>query len=347
MPAKTVKKLLYALGAFVLVWAGLKFVLPVLLPFGLGALIAVAAEPAVRLGVRRLKLPRWLSSALGVSVTLALLITVLWLLGALAIRELARLAGRAPDLQQTAQQGMTLLQDFLINIAQRTPDTVRPLLERAVLDFFGSGNALLSRLAGQLPRILGIVLGWLPGGALGLGTGILAGYMISVRLPRIKNFIQNKLPKRWFKNYLPALRRVRKAIGGWLKAQLKLMGLTYMIVTAGLIALGFSFAPLWALAVALVDAVPMLGTGTVLLPWALVELLRQNTLRALGLVAVYAAAMIARTVLEPRLVGKQLGLDPLVTLVCFYVGYKFWGFAGMLLAPLLAAAVKSLTEAVS
>jgi len=347
MPVSTAKKLLYALAAFIALWAGVKFVLPVVLPFLLGALIALASEPAVRLGVGQLKLPRWLASGLGVCATLVLLITVLWLAGALAVRELTELASRAPDLQQTARQGMTLLQDFLINIAQRTPDGVRLLLERTVLDFFGSGNALLTQVTARLPRVFGNVLSWLPDGALGLGTGLLAGFMISARLPRIKAFLGEKLPKRWYETYLPALRRLRYAIGGWLKAQLKLMGLTYVIVTVGLLVLGVPYAPVWAVAVALVDAVPMLGTGTVLLPWALVALLQGNALRALGLAGVYAVAMICRTVLEPRLVGKQLGLDPLVTLLFFYVGYRFWGFAGMLLAPILAAAVKSLTDAVA
>ena len=338
------RKALIAVGIFVALRLGLRYLLPLLLPFLLGTLLALAAEPAVGLGVRKLHLPRWLSAGLGVTATLLLLITTLWLIGALAVRELGHLAGALPDVQQTAQQGMTLLQDWLIGIADRAPDGLRALLTQVVLEFFGSGSALLTQVTGRIPGLLTAMLGWIPDGAIGLGTGILAGFMISARLPAIKAFISRRLPAAWREKYLPALRRMRSALGGWLKAQLKLMTVTYGIVTVGLLLTGISYSPVWALLVAAVDAVPVLGTGTVLIPWILVTLLQNQPLRALGLLCTYLAAGLTRTVLEPRLVGRHLGLDPLVTLVFFYVGYKQWGVLGMLLAPLLATAVKSLTE---
>lgn len=344
MASSSLRKALTVLGIFLAVWLGLKYLLPVLLPFLLGTVLALAAEPVVSLGVHRLRLPRWLSAGVGVTATLVLLITTLWLMGALAVRELGHLAGAIPDIQQTAQQGMTMLQDRLVGIADRAPDGLRSLLTQIVLDFFGSGTALLQRVTDRLPGLLTSLLGWIPDGAVGLGTGILAGFMISARLPRIKQFLARRLPLAWREKYLPALKRMRKALGGWLKAQLKLMAVTYAIVTVGMLILGISYAPVWALLVALVDAVPVLGTGTVLIPWALVALLQGRALQALGLLCVYGAAMLTRTILEPRLVGKHLGLDPLVTLVFFYVGYKFWGVLGMLLAPMLATAAKSLTE---
>lgn len=341
------RKALIVLGIFLALRLGLRYLMPVLLPFLIGTLIALAAEPAVALGVRKLRLPRWLSAGVGVTVTLVLLITTLWFLGALAVRELGQLAGALPDVRQTAQQGMTLLQDWLVGVADRAPDGLRSLLTQIVLDLFGSGSAMLQQVTGRIPGLLSSLLSRVPDGAVGIGTGILAGFMISARLPAIKTYLSRRLPAAWQERYLPALRRMRKALGGWLKAQLKLMGVTYGIVTAGLLLLGIPFAPVWALLIALVDAVPVLGTGTVLIPWTLVSLLQGQPLQALGLTCTYLAASLTRTVLEPRLVGKHLGLDPLVTLVFFYVGYKFWGFFGMLLAPVLATAAKSLTETVS
>jgi sporulation integral membrane protein YtvI len=338
------RKALIVLGIFLALRLGLRYLMPVLLPFLIGTLIALAAEPAVALGVRKLRLPRWLSAGVGVTVTLVLLFATLWLLGALAVRELGQLAGALPDVRQTAQQGMTLLQDWLIGAADRAPDGLRSLLTQIVLDLFGSGSAMLQQMTGRIPGVLSSLLSRVPDGAVGIGTGILAGFMISARLPEIKIYLSGRLPAAWQKIYLPALRKMRKALGGWLKAQLKLMSVTYGIVTVGLLLLGVPFAPVWALLIALVDAVPVLGTGTVMIPWILVALLQGNPLQALGLTGTYLAAALTRTVLEPRLVGKHLGLDPLVTLVFFYAGYKFWGFFGMLMAPVLATAVKSLTE---
>lgn len=343
MLSASVRKLLYpALGLAVL-WLAVRYLLPVLLPFILGALLALAAEPAVSFCAKKLRLPRGLAAGLGVSLTLILLLGALSLLGALLVRELGTLASAIPDVTQTAQQGISLLQDWLIGLAGRLPDTLGSLLTGSVLELFGSGSAFLGQIASRLPGLVASILGWLPDGALGLGTGIIAGFMISSRLPKLRQIFSQRLPKRWQETYVPALKRVRHTLGGWLKAQLKLSSVTFLIVSAGLLVLRIPYGLLWALPVALVDAVPLLGTGTILLPWALICLLQGNSLRALGLVITYAAAMVTRTVLEPRLVGRQIGLDPLVTLLAMYAGYRFFGFLGLLLAPMVTAAAKTLT----
>ena len=116
------------------------------------------------------------------------------------------------------------------------------------------------------------------------------------------------------------------------------------LLTAGLLLLQIPYGPLWAFLVALLDAFPILGTGAVLVPWSLISFLQGNNLQAFGLLGVYAVVTITRTVLEPRLVGAQLGLDPLVTLICFYAGFRLWGILGMILAPMLAVTAVQLTS---
>jgi predicted PurR-regulated permease PerM len=108
-------------------------------------------------------------------------------------------------------------------------------------------------------------------------------------------------------------------VGFWL------LGISRSLVLAGLIAI--------------LDAFPVLGVGTVLIPWALLCLLREETIRGIGLLALYAVVWLSRSILEPRLIGKGLGLDPLVTLMAIYAGWKLWGISGMLLAPILALTV--------
>lgn len=347
MRAISGRKLLVILGIFLAAWLALKYLLPVLLPFLLGGIIALAAEPAVDFGVQKLKIPRGLAAGVGVTLTLVLLLGALSLIGALAVKELGNLTKVLPDVQGTIQQGITLLQDWLIGLANRLPDGARPLVTQTVLELLGSGSMLLSQVTSHLPGLLTSVLGWIPDGALGLGTGILAGFMISARLPRLRKAVSERIPQSWREKYLPALGRARKAVGGWLKAQGTLALVTYGIVAVGLMLLRVRYGAAWAVLVALVDAIPILGTGTVLLPWALVWLLQGEGLRALGLAAIYGTTLLTRTVLEPRLVGRHLGLDPLLTLVFLYLGYRFWGLLGMILAPMLAAAAKSLTETAS
>jgi len=341
MEPRSAKKLLVIPGVALALWVGVKYLLPVLLPFLAGAGIALAAEPLVAFSQRRLKLPRVAAAGCGVTVTLILLTGLLSFAGMVLVRELGRLAGAVPDLEGTARQGTQLLQDWLVNLTERTPEGVRPMLTRTVLNFFQDGTDLMEQAARRLPALISSLLSWVPNGALGIGTGILAGFMISARLPRLKAAASRLIPRDWNDKYLPAICRVRKALGGWFRAQLKLMLVSYSIVTVGFLILRIPFGPLWGALVALVDAVPLLGTGTVLLPWALVEFLRQSHLRAAGLVCISVAAMLSRAVLEPRFLGRQLGLDPLLTLLSLYLGYRFWGLPGMLLAPILATAAKS------
>ena len=96
---------------------------------------------------------------------------------------------------------------------------------------------------------------------------------------------------------------------------------------------------------ALVDAFPILGTGTVLVPWSLFSFLQGDYVLAFGLLILYGTTALTRSVLEPRLLGRQLGLDPLITLMALYAGYRLWGIGGMLLAPILAVAATQLLSA--
>lgn len=322
-------------------WLGFKYLLPVLLPFLLGALVALAAEPMVAFGVRQMRMPRRLAAGVGVTLTLVFLAGILSMVTAIAVRELGSLARAVPDLEK----GTVVLQDWLISLADKAPDGVRSLAQRTVLDFFDDGTALMEQMSSRIPGVLTSVVSGVGNSVLGVGTGILAAFLISARLPELRLGIARRLPDSWRNKYLPALKKVRRSLGGWLKAQGKLALVTWGIVTVGFLVLRIPYAPGWAALVALVDAVPVLGTGTVLVPWALVSLLQGDSLRAIGLLCTYGAAAITRTVLEPRFVGRQLGLDPLATLLALYVGYRFWGIPGLLLMPILASAAKSMVTA--
>jgi len=340
----SVKKLLSLLLVFLAVWLALRFVLPLLLPFFLGAILALAAEPGARFLSARLKLPRSIASIVSISAAIALFLGLLFFLASLLFREVGQLVQALPDVEGTARQGLLVLQDFLLSLAQRTPDSVQSLLTRLVLEIFSSGTALLDNLVRRVPAMLSGLLEKLPTGLLGVGTGLISGFMISARLPRLKQFLQEKLDSPWFRTARSVLQELRKGLGGWLKAQLKLAGTTFSIVCLGLVLLGIPYAPVWAVGIAMVDAIPVLGTGTVLLPWALIHALQGRYLQALALAGIYILCVLSRSVLEPRLVGKQLGLDPLVTLGALYAGFRIWGVGGMILAPMLAVAAMQLAN---
>ena len=147
------------------------------------------------------------------------------------------------------------------------------------------------------------------------------------------------LPEQFRSKYLPAMKELKRSLLGWITAQLKLSAITAGLLILGFWALQIPHGPLWAVLTALVDALPVLGTGAVLLPWAFICLLQGKTVRAVGLLGVYAVVWLVRSVLEPKLIGKQLGLDPLLTLGSMYAGYRLFGLPGLILSPVGAVCV--------
>lgn len=332
------------LTVFLIVWLGLKYMLPLCLPFLIGTILALLAEPLVYFLSRKLYFPRSLAATIGVTAVFFGVAMLFLLLCAFLVRELGILAGILPDLTQTAQSGLNLLQSFLLNLVEKLPPSIRPLLQQNVADLFSGGSALLDKAFRYVLGLAGTILTHVPDSALSLGTGVISAFMISAKLPGIRKWIRSRLPREKLRPVLHTLKRIKAAVGCWLTAQIKLAGMTLVFLAAGLLILRIPYALVWALAIALVDAVPILGTGTVLLPWSLILFLQGDTARSIGLLGLYGAISLTRSVLEPKLVGKELGLDPLVTLFALYAGYKLWGIGGMILSPLLAVTVIQLVS---
>lgn len=340
----TIRKILTLLLFAVAAWFGLGFLLPISLPFLLGGGLALAAEPMTRFLCSRLHLPRGAAAGISVTTAFCFLTFFVLFLCALLLRELRILAGLLPNLEDTTRNGLSLLSQWLLARIAGLPTGIRNFLTDQVNELLSGSSALLDQAVSFLLNLAGGVLRHVPDSALVLGTGIISSYMIATKLPRIQKWIADRLSRERLKPMLETLSNIKNAIFGWLKAQLKLSSITWMILTMGLILLRVPYAPLWASLIALLDAFPVLGTGTALLPWSLILFLQKDSVRAVGLLGIYTVISLSRSVLEPKLVGKHLGLDPLATLFSLYAGYKLWGLGGMILSPVLAvAAIQLLT----
>lgn len=319
-------------------WIFAKFLLPILLPFLVGLALALAAEPLTRLLHRKAGLSRSMGAAISVTLTCAALAVPLAMLGAFALKELTALGSRLPQLEQTARLGIHAAETRLLQLTRDAPEGIRGVLERNVTGIFSDGSALLDRAAGWVLGLAGKLIRHIPGSALTLGTGLISAYLFAPRLPRLRKWITGERLQR----LLALLGRVKSALGGWVLAQVKLSGVTFGILLVGFLLLRISGAPVLAALICLVDAFPILGTGSVLLPWALLKLLTGDTARAVGLAGIFVTVSTVRSVLEPRLLGSSLGLDPLVTLIAMYAGFQLLGIGGLILAPVVTVTAMQL-----
>lgn len=340
-----IRKYILASGAFLLLFLAVRYLLPLFLPFLLGAALALAAEPLVHFLSEKLHVKRLIASGISISMAFSFLVLLVLILFAFLVQELRQLVGILPELESALRTGMDTANHWLTGLARQVPGELGQVLTGQIGSFFTGGNALLDRVTGFLLRTASGILSQVPNGALGFGTGIISSFMISAKLPKIKQAIRQKLPVPQLLPVITSLRKLKATLGGWLKAQMKLSLVTFLLMLAGFLILRVPHGPLWALLVSLVDAFPILGTGTVLIPWSLVSFLQGDRTLAFALLGLYAGITLIRSVLEPRFLGKQLGLDPLVTLIALYVGYRIWGFGGMILAPILAVAASQLITA--
>ncbi len=338
MKQKRWRSVLTVAGAAVGGWLGLWLLGPVLFPFALGAVIGTLAEPVIQ----RLRLPRWAASGLCVTGVYVGLGTAVFFLCRVLCGELTGFLRGLPAAAQSLAAPVERLKEWLLSMADRFPDGVGAALRQGVEDFFRSGAGLGTKLYDRAFELASAALRKIPDLALFLLTAVLSSFMISAQRPRLTKLWQEKAPAVWQIRLQAVTRRLKMALGGWCKAQLKLMGVTFLVLTTGFLLLRIRYPLLFALGIALIDALPVFGSGVILIPWGLLLFLQGETARGTGMLCLYGAAALLRTALEPRMLGKQIGLDPLLTLLALYAGYRFFGIWGMVMFPLAAMLIKQL-----
>lgn len=327
-----------------LLWLTVAYFLPVGLPFLIGLLVAKLAYPISRRLQEGLKLPSWIATFLCVSAVFLALVTGLWLLLRTLFSQLGALMAELPAVTASMEAPLHRAQAWLLELCSRAPAGIAPTLRGWTEDLIGQSSHLGERISDTAFSVMGGMVTGLPDVLLFAVTAVLSSFMLCARLPELKKWVKSKLPLRW-RIHLHRLRKqLREVLSSWFKAQLKLLALTFAIVTAGLLFLRFPFAVLLGAVIAVVDALPVLGAGVILLPWGTVLLLQGDTHRGLALVLLYGITALTRTAMEPRLVGRQLGLNPLLTLLAIYAGFKLCGVAGMLLFPIGATLLRQVYE---
>ena len=325
------------------VYIGVRWLLPWLLPFVLGLAAAAAIEPAVSWLCRR-GMKRALASGICVLLSLALVAALLWLLLHRGVGELRELVARLPELLQSVSATLETWKTALLGMIGRAPPGLADWLDKGVEGLRSSLTALPASLSARLLDFLTNAAAGAPETLLFLVTLIIGFYFISASYPSLLHGAAKLLPDRFLARARIVRRDLRRTLGRWLRAQLIMTAITFAFLAAAFALLRIDYALLLALLVALIDALPVLGTGIVLIPWALYDLLTGATAQAIGLAVTYAAVTVLHSSIQAKLLGDQLGLHPLATLVAIYVGFQTCGVWGMLLFPILAITGKQLYD---
>ncbi len=339
--------LCFAVALVALILA-LRYLLPICLPFLAALALAVLVRSPAKKLAKLLHLPQKLCAPLLLCLFTALLA---WILG-LAVRslltELSHLAERI--ISGEGSLGTMLDSSPVELLSNRIPLIGRLGLPERYPELCDRLNTALSDALGELvrsltagiPRFVGRVVSALPDVLLATVITLIAGFTLCIEGEELRAAVWQRIPLQWQTRLSRTWARLRDFFRGYLQAYLWLLLLTFGELLIGFWILGVEYALLLALFTAIVDILPVLGVGTVLVPWSVIALLQKDYRLGVGLLILYGVISLLRQILEPRLVGRKLGLHPLLTLFASYAGFRLFGVWGMLLAPLVAMAAKSM-----
>ena len=328
---RTVVALLWLAGLYVF----FRWLLLALLPFLLALGLAAVMEPLVQRVRRRLRVRRSFAAA---AVT-TLLLTLGGALAALLLRlvvELQSWSSRLPEAVERFPQLWNGMLDQVGSWYAACPAFLRSALDGLARQLMEEGPALAGAAGAALMEAVSALLAALPGIGLFVVTAVLGRWMVP--------YLHRLLPPAWQSRCRSAAQCCRSTILRWLRAELLLILLTFSILLAGFIWMGLDYALLAAAFTALVDALPVLGVGAVLIPWALLSLLLGGG-RSLALLALYAVVTLTHSLVEPKLLAGQADLPPISALLAMYLGFHFMGVGGMILLPVFLLLVKQLQDA--
>jgi len=328
----------YGVAAGIVVAAAyliVNFALPILMPFGIAYILSLIIRPVCNFLCRRTRIPCKIWGIVLICVIVAAIGWTVWFLCSTLAGELANALRKAGELiadpkspvSRGAKKAMDMVKDIRVGGKEISFDA-NGVISDAVSAFSRSITAFVGRFVSSTPSFFFFI-----------AVLIIALYYFSCDSSRVKGELRRILPKKAADSLSSWVSVTVRALKRFAKAYLSLLCITFACLSVGFWIIGIDFPILCAFITALVDILPILGVGTVLVPWATVLFFMGRTVQALYMTVLFLLVTALRQFLEPKFVGNAAGVHPLVALFSVYIGYKVSGVAGMLLALVVLNAV--------
>ena len=320
---------LLATVAFVVIgWNLIRF----FMPFVIGWIIAAIASPLVNWLEKRLKIVKKLGSALIVILVLAAIILALYFGISRLASEISDLIRNFPDMYAQLEIGLRQIGDTLSGIFERLPTGIQNGWNTVVQNLDQYMGNLVSNMSEPTVMAAGNIAKSVPYYLISFIVAVLSAYFFIVEREEVLAWMKRVSPESVQKRMTLVIDNLRYAVGGYFKAQFKIMGIVFLILLVGLGILGTGYFVLVAFLIAFLDFLPFFGTGTAMIPWAVYEFFMGDYKMTVALIVIYVITQAVHQLLQPKLVGDSVGLNPLVTLFLLYIGYRMGGILWMILA---------------
>lgn len=325
------------------------FVLPKLLmffmPFLIGWILAMIANPLVRFLEKKLKIVRKAGTVVVIVLVLGLVALGSYLLAVKITEEVAGFIRQFPDMWEAIKGDLTDAQQRIAHLLDRMPQElhvewadVETLLTDYAVGFMEGIRRPAIDWAGSLAKNLPLVI-------ISIIFSLLSAYFFIAEREQVLSWVHGCTPKSLQEKWGVVYNSLAQAVGGYFKAQLKIMGIVYIIVLVGLLFCQVNYAVIIAFFIALLDFFPFFGTGTVMVPWAVIKVLSGDYMIALGLVITWGISQVVRQVIQPKIMGDSMGMHPIPSLFLLYIGFRLGGAPGLIIAIPVGMIVVNLYKA--
>ena len=301
------------------------------LPFVIGWIVAMIANPLVRFLEKKVRILRKHGSAIIIILAIVMILGVAALLIAVIVKEAKELAEDLPTMLDYAKSQFNDATSYIHKLTASLPKNIQNIIDNTVAGIGDSVTTYVKDL--KLPSIdnAGNIVGNIAEGFLMVIVTILSAYFFTAERNTLIEGLKMRLPKSFINYWRLIYDNFKAAFGGYFKAQFKIMLILIAIMFIGfeILRIGYSF--LFASGIAFLDLLPVFGTGAVLWPWAVIDVLSGNYIRAIGLVVIYLVCQVVKQLLQPKMVGDSIGLNPLGTLAFMFIGYRLYGVIGMII----------------
>ncbi len=337
-------RLVLTVVVLTLIWTLGPPLLSLMMPFVLALVMAWLFNPAIRYLQKKFGMKRGPLSLIFILLAFALV-------GGVVTGFVYTLVSQASSFLQNWQPIWSDTLGAVNSITAWLEEWLKPLPQGAYDQLVGLLEQLVQWLSDVVPNILTNLAGRagsfamsIPSWAISLVIFLMATYFISADYPHLRFVAANKLPAE-VRGFCSQVRRVAMdAFGGYVKAELIVTFFIFLILLGGFLIMREPYALLIALLLGILDFIPIVGSGTVMVPWCIIDIVLGNYTHALGLAVTWGIIAVFRRVAEPKVVGDQTGLSPIASLVCIYVGMQLAGVPGMILGPILALVVVNIAK---
>ena len=341
-------KALTNLAVAAMIFAGIVWLLPKTLiflsPFVAGWIIALIAGPLVRFFEEKIKLKRKIGGAFVIIAVIALVVLALYIICAQLFEQVRGLASSLPEMLKKAEADFVSIGNNLNQLLSRLPGNVHLNLNDDSIKLNSYLGEVLERFGSPTIEAAGNLAKQLPSIFIATIMALLSSYFFVAERQQVNDWCRKTMPTAIQQRYHMIRQSLVKSVGGYLKAQFKIEIWMYLLLLVGLGILRVNYFGLIALVIAFLDFLPFLGTGTVLIPWAVIRILTAEYKTAIGLLIIWVVGQLARQLIQPKIVGDSIGVPPLPTLFLLYIGYKVNGVIGMIVAVPIGLLIYTLYE---